>query len=160
MPKLLTWHSDVCIKTDYILFSHIIVALSLNKLFLIKWKDEQERLQKFRLINEVSAQWRKFGHRFSLDPNELDAWEKKLHHDSERCWSKVMHQWQLSGGTEEYPFTWEGLCVLLVDLQCPTVAEELKRAVRLAVIPPPPVEKATATHIAASAAHLQAISTV
>ena len=100
------------------------VGVTLKALKLVKHKGEQ-----FRLVNEVSNKWESFGIRLDVTTNQLKAWRKECLGDAEECWMKVMGHWLAEGGTEDYPTTWEGLYLLLDDVECTEVARKLKRLV-------------------------------
>lgn len=102
---------------------------SLKTLSLIKWKDEQGINQRFSLIKWVCVEWRDFGKQLNIAGLKLDSWEDEYNKKAEKCWKKVMNHWLKGRSCNEYPVTWEGLKVLLTDLQHPEVAELLERAV-------------------------------
>ena len=66
-----------------------------------------------------------------ITDNNLDVMAQANLKDPSSCWNRVMQHW-LNGG---YPVSWEGLYCLLEDVQCATVAEELRKAVDLWVGP-------------------------
>ncbi len=113
------------------MITSIIVALplSLKTLALIKWRDREGCEQTFRLVDKVSSKWRDLGKRLSIEPNILDGWEKEHQKDANSCWDKVMGDLIASGGTEEYPSTWEGVYQLLKDIKRGGIARDLKKAV-------------------------------
>ena len=65
------------------------VAISLTLLNLLKWADEQGQEQDFRLVENVSAKWRKFGTYLGLKSNQLDALDSQYRGDANVCWNKV-----------------------------------------------------------------------
>ena len=65
---------------------------------------------------------------FEISQDKLKVWQGDLE-NSEQCWENVMLHWLDSGGTHDYPATWQGLCTLLNDLKLSKVAEDLMRAV-------------------------------
>lgn len=85
--------------------------------------------EKFRLIDFVSSRWQSFGCQLGMPMDKLDAWKKECLGDAAECWKKVMAQWLAQGGTCEYPATWEGLYVLLEDIEYSEVSRKLKVAV-------------------------------
>ncbi len=113
-----------------LMITSIIIALplSLNTLALFKWRDREGREQTFRLVDKVCSKWRDLGLRF-IEPAILDGWEDQYQKDAKRCWGKVMGELIESGGTEEYPSTWEGVYKLLEDIKCGDIARDLKKAV-------------------------------
>ena len=129
------------------------VAISLTLLNHLKWADEQEQEQEFRLVENVSAKWRKFGTYLGLKSNQLDAWDRQYRGDANECWNKVcvcvcvcvtpflmlhhefnmciqvMDDWLTRGGSCGYPATWEGLYSLLNDLGFRNISRNMQRAV-------------------------------
>ena len=60
----------------------------------------------------------------------MENWAKET--DNEGCWVKVMNAWLEGQGQDEYPPTWEGLYVLLEDVQLGGHVTALKEAVESA----------------------------
>ena len=87
-------------------------------------------MQTFRLVDRVSASWRRFGLILGLTGNQLDVLADQYRGDSNMCWAKVMECW-LSGSCkrDDYPVTWEGVYTLLNDAEYSVIAEELRMAV-------------------------------
>ncbi len=112
---------------------NIALPLSLNTLNLIKWRDREGREQTFRLGVKVSSRWRDLGLRLSIEPAILNGWEDQHQRDASICWGKVMGKFITSGGTGDYPSTWEGVYQLLKDIKCGGIAGDLKEAVTHAI---------------------------
>lgn len=115
---------------------------------LIKWRDSQGCEQKFRLINNVSANWKKFGHLLGQNPNLLNAWEVECLKQADLCWCKVMGHWLNEDDPSPYPTTWIGLFTLLKDVECAEVAIRMEAALS-SILPPlpprtPPIPKPSA----------------
>ncbi len=102
----------------------IRIGVSLKSLNLIKVNGE-----KFRLINMVSSRWESFGAQLDIHYNQLEAWRQECLGNAARCWNKVMGHWLAEGGTPNYPANWEGLYVLLKDVECSKIAQQLKEVV-------------------------------
>ena len=81
-----------------------------------------------RLVEKVSCKWLEFGLAVRVDMNCLKSWERQYREDANRCWLEVMGHWLNAGGTDNYPTTWEGLCVLLRDVGYGEVASTLEKA--------------------------------
>ena len=109
-------------------------GISLKLLNLIKWTDERGEEQTFRLVNRVSLKWESFGYRLDLPQNMLGAWRDECLNNSARCWCKVMHHWLTGGDTPDYPVTWDGLYVMLKDVEYSEEARELREAVLAAKV--------------------------
>ena len=86
-------------------------------------------MKTFSLVYKVSTKWQEFGSRLGQAPNLLKGWHKKHHGNAIQIWKEVMEHWLCSGGTQDYPATWEGLYSLLDDLRLSTVTAELRLAV-------------------------------
>ena len=110
----------------------------MGTLTLLKWRDSEGKLQRFYLVNKVSSRWMTFGYRFDREPDELEALEDEYSRNAKRCWCKVMQLWLGEGGTSEYPTTWEGMVVVLEDVEFSSVARELERALDSVIHPPIP----------------------
>lgn len=95
-----------------------IPKLTLKKLSIIKWKDENGEDQKpLRIIRVLSSRWRETGVVLDIEPHDLDAISKKHQKDPYDCCYDVFNMWLEGQCTpDEYPVTWEGLIALLVDL--------------------------------------------
>lgn len=103
-------------------------SLSIVTLHLIKWRDARGQTQTFRLVDRVSASWRRFGMILRLAENQLEKWDDEYRGDANNCWARVMGEW-LNQCTEDYPASWEGLYTLLDDAEFSEVAQELRKAV-------------------------------
>ena len=101
----------------------------LKHLLLIKWESEGAE-HSYRLVNNVSSKWQKFGLMIDLTKNQMKNWAKET--DNEECWERVMEAWLEGQGQDEYPLTWEGLFKLLKDVEFQGVVPALKRAVESA----------------------------
>lgn len=101
----------------------------MGALNLIKWKDCSGHVHKFRLINRVSSKWESFGYLLDIHHNVLTGWRDECLGNSARCWMKVMAYWLTEGHTPQHPATWEGLYVMLEDVDFVEVAKELREAI-------------------------------
>lgn len=104
----------------------------MRKLNILKWRDDNGRKETFRLIEEISTEWKNIGLILGLKTNLLDEFEEQHHGNVKTCWTKVMECWLNGDGgdfEDEYPATWEGLYTLLDDAQRSTVSGQLKEAV-------------------------------
>ena len=94
----------------------------MKSLNLIKWQGKQ-----FRLISHVSSKWQEFGTLLDIPLDQLEAWRQECLGNVARCWKKVMWHWL--SGTSDYASTWEGLYMLLKDVECKEAANQLKEIV-------------------------------
>ena len=112
-----------------ILSTFHLAPLSKKNLTLFKYKDDDELIQKFRLVNEVNLKWREMVR--LLDRNSFIAEVEclfRVNNNPTECWQMVTDGW-LQQGTDAYPSTWEGMYEWLGDVHCAEVAENLKKAV-------------------------------
>jgi hypothetical protein len=81
----------------------------------------------------VSSKWQVLGTRLGIPSDTLEAWDTwKYKHGPKAaavCCEEVMKVW-LTGGSFEYPITWEGLYELLNHTGYCEVAGDLRVAVR------------------------------
>ena len=68
------------------------------------------------------------GIHLNITLNDLKALEHQRGGAME-CWTEVMSHWLAGGGGRGYPATWEGLYVLLNDMELSKVASDLEKAV-------------------------------
>ena len=120
------------------------IPLSLKTLVLIKWKNREGSLCRYRLIDRVSMKWRDFGVKLDITKNNLDVLDYQYRGNVAIMWSRVMQDTWMNGWDEEkmrdYPLSWNGLYRLLEDVECESsVIATLKRAVRRAIQPLRPV---------------------
>ena len=109
----------------------------MKTLFLLKWRDKKGRQKEFRLVKQVSAKWKRFGVILGVTSNDLDALEEQYRGKAESCWREVMRHWLEGGGGCGYPASWSGLCTLLRDAEYAEIANQVKRVVDRAIVPPP-----------------------
>ena len=106
--------------------SYSAIPLSLKTLTRLEWKDGQGRVKTFSLVYKVSSKWQEFCTRLGQDPKHLT---KKHRGNGIKIWKEVMDEWLSDGGTQDYPATWEGLCLLLDNMNLSSVTTELRHAV-------------------------------
>ncbi len=100
-------------------------GVCLQSLLLIRWGCGE-----FRLVSRVSRKWESFGILLGIPYNELEVW-KDDSRSSDQRWLRVMQHWLDGKGPPDYPPTWDGLYLLLQDVECAQVAEELRKAVSM-----------------------------
>ena len=100
----------------------------MKTLTILKWKDENGCVQRFRFANEVKGKWREFGRVLGFS-SELDSWDTQYRGDALECVTKVLKHWLEGRSTEkDYPPTWKGLYAVLEDIQCSQIALDFKNA--------------------------------
>ena len=108
---------------------HVDISPSLKTLGLLKWRDEYGCQQSFRLESEVNAMWKEFGIHLGMSPNHLRGIDAVHRGDPTVCWNRVMEHWLAGQSGRDYPPTWEGLYILLNDMELPKLAREMEKAV-------------------------------
>ena len=96
---------------------------------LIKWRNSQGEVKRFRLITSIMNKWRDVGD-MVVHSQQLDVWSKKM--DDKDCCRAMLLYW-LVNPPSKYPVTWEGLYELLEDCELSEIARELKMAVDNAI---------------------------
>lgn len=101
-----------------------------KNLTVIKWKNNEGQIKKFRLKSSTFHKWRDIGN-FVVSRQQLEVWAKEK--DAKECCEAVFSHW-LDNPPPEYPVTWEGLYELLDDSELSGVISELKHALKHAVV--------------------------
>ena len=101
---------------------------------LIEWHSSDGVVQEFRLVEHISAKWRKIGIQINITANTMEGWWSETL-DTEKCWERVMRAWLKGRARRQYPPTWEGLYKLLLAIRKEgKVISALKEAVDKAVL--------------------------
>ena len=87
-------------------------------------------MQSLRLKDEISSLWEELGTHVDLTLNQMAVWRRECLGEIGPCWKRVVDHWLTTGGTQDYPATWEGLYKLLEDIDCAAIAERLKNVVQ------------------------------
>ena len=106
-------------------YIYCIVSLTINKLSLIKWMDQDKNKQKFRLVRKISDKWFDAGLLVGVPTTALESYSQRFVDNNKRC-IQVLSDW-INNGHPDYPPTWAGLYNLLCDIEKGTVAQELKK---------------------------------
>ena len=119
------------VKLFFLSLSLFVTALpfSLANLLLMKWKDVDGNEHTFSLLDKVSSEWQRVGIMLGITMNKLKGWDRQHFRDVTMCWGELMEHWKNSGGTSNYPPSWDGLYKLLCDIQYSKIAENMKKAV-------------------------------
>ena len=103
----------------------------MDKLTLHKWTNNEQRVCKLFLINEMSPDWKRASDLLGLTPTQTRRIEMNKHTVEDRC-REVMAEW-LSNKDEvynNYPRSWAGLCELLCDMELSTLAQKVKTSIK------------------------------
>ena len=101
---------------------------------LIKYTDDNGEMQFYRLTEHVSAKWKKFGQQIGITENDLTGIHQKGYTNEER-FDDVMQKWLDGHGMNLYPYTWEGVEILLKDVRFEAQIPKLQEAVKKAIDP-------------------------
>ena len=75
-------------------------------LIVIKWKDDQNKTQRFRLIDRIKDKWHDIGDLLRIPMDELSSLADKQK-DPVKCCRTVLDKW-MKAPPAEYPVTWKG----------------------------------------------------
>ena len=115
----------------FVSLSFISGPVTSKHLFLIKWKDEHEKTQRFHLLQNISHKWRTIGKLLDLSPPRLQSLAMEHRDKPEECCQAVMDLW-LTNPPDDYPCTWPGLIELLEDSQLGQIASQLRNVLHKA----------------------------
>lgn len=95
-----------------LLISHVCaVKPTLSKLTLIKWKDDKGKIQRFKLIKQISDKWDEMGTLVGLETAQLNGIKQSCLNEANKCCKEVFSHWLEEEDTSEYPKTWDGVCI-------------------------------------------------
>ena len=95
----------------------------MKTLTILKRKDHCGAVQKFRLLKEISSNWKTFGH---LTDIEIESIKETYGGDDVRCCECVAEEWLKREDASDYPATWDGMQELLSDLDLHQISEKLQ----------------------------------
>ena len=110
-----------------LLHSHLIIILAnlkIEDLMVFKWKNQHGKVERFRIVSEISNKWQEIGILIGISHQQLEAWKREKR-DNKVCCIAVLNHW-LQYSSRKYPVSWEGLCEILEDCELGQVAERLK----------------------------------
>ena len=104
--------------------------IKLRHLSVIKWKDENGKVQQFYLTEKIAHKWRTIGELVGLTYSKLQSLDDMYQHQfeirqQEECCQAVLYLW-LKNPPLGYPAAWQGLIELLEDSKLGEVATELR----------------------------------
>ena len=104
---------------------------SLDKLTLLKRRGSDGQELRLRIIEEVCPKWNEMGDLMCLSACRLKAIEENRRGKVRECCRDVFSDWLEQEGGGDYPVTWQGLCVLLVDLKFSAFAKQVQQFFQL-----------------------------
>ncbi len=103
-------------------YNNIIIDLTLGDLTLLKIRDEDGTLRKIRIIDRVCHEWKKIAALLGFD----NGCEREYNHNPQDCCYSIFKQW-INCGCKDYPPSFEGLFVLLHDLEFSSLLDSIKK---------------------------------
>jgi len=106
------------------------LRVRLDLLRLIKWKDEFGTIQRLDLCSVLSSIWDRVSDQLMIDQYTRQSIERKKQGDPEKCLREVIELWlrDEKALSPNYPCTWNGLSLLLVDVKLSSASEDLRAA--------------------------------
>ena len=68
-------------------------AVTLQRLNIIKWRDENGADHKLRLLEEMSVKWKEWGETVGISAAKLDGFERQHHFSNKNCMSAAVREW-------------------------------------------------------------------
>ena len=99
----------------------------IDTLTCLKYTDEQGKMQRIYIMDEIGAKWKRVGRCLKFSTSDLDNIESTCHGDAEECSVKLFTLW-LQGHVEavsHLPITWETLLEALKDARMCQLADKL-----------------------------------
>lgn len=103
------------------------IELNLSNLRLLKMTDRGGRHHEVRILEGVMNQWLEIGDLLEINDPTLSSFGEKTLRNPMECCRNVFQEWIKKGGTEKYPCTWNGVVQLLQDIQCNSLAMDMKQ---------------------------------
>ena len=113
-----------CMYFQLVVYSEDVESQNLT---LIRWRDDQGRIQRFYLMDNISYKWRIIGELLGLPFPKLESIAMEHRDKPENCCRSVLGQW-LDNPSPRYPATWQGLLELLEDGKLGEIATQLRTA--------------------------------
>ena len=105
----------------------LVVEFNLHHLTVLTWTDSDGQRHSLRLRNEMSSRWRDVGDLLEVESSHMEGIHMHRGGDVRLCCRDVFVDW-LQMKEPSYPANWEGLLLLLEDLELNKVAKTLKEA--------------------------------
>ena len=105
----------------------LVVEFNLHHLTVLTWMDSDGQKHSLRLRNEMSSRWRDVGDLLEVESSHMEGMDAHRRGDMRLCCRDVFVDW-LQMEEPSYPANWEGLLLLLEDLELNKMAKKLKIA--------------------------------
>ena len=102
-------------------------TVTLPKLRVLKYVDEQGKMQNIDIIRKASHEWKKVADLICQDPNRASAIQEQCK-DPCDCLRQVLLESFINNKPVDYSQDWKGLIELLEDAINETLAKEVKFA--------------------------------
>ena len=105
--------------------------LSTKLLSLIKWIPNGEKTErKLKIAEAIAPKWRRMAVMIEKSDSQITSVQNPGSGKTpEQCLDDALRIWQESsraGESNEYPYSWDGLLVLLNDIECGVLADDLR----------------------------------
>ncbi len=97
----------------------------MGNLNLLKIKDEGDTLRKVSVIDRVCHKWKKIAALLGFDHLVIGC-EREYNHNPQDCCYSIFKEW-INCGCKDYPPSYEGLFVLLDDLEFGVLLDTIKK---------------------------------
>ena len=67
--------------------------MTLPRLNIIKWRDENGVDQRLSLLEDMSMKWKPWGETVGISAAKLDGFEKQYHYNSKECMGAAARVW-------------------------------------------------------------------
>ena len=115
----------ICYKLLDVVF--LVVEFDLHHFTMLKWTDSDGQRHSLKLRNEISSRWHEVGDLLKVEFSRQEGIDFHRRGDVRLCCRDVFVDW-LEMEEPSYPTNWEGLLLLLEDLELNKVAKTLKEA--------------------------------
>ena len=105
----------------------LVVEFNLHHLTVLTWTDSDGQRHCLRLRNEMSSRWRDVGDLLEVEFTRQEGIDTYRRGDVRLCCRDVFVDW-LQMEEPSYQTNWEGLLLLLEDLELTKMAKKLKEA--------------------------------
>ena len=105
----------------------LVVEFNLHHLTVLTWTGSDGQRHSLRLRNEMSSKWHDVGDLLEVGSSRQEGIHMHRGRDVRLCCRDVLEDW-LQTEKPSYPTNWEGLLLLLKDLELNDVAKNLKEA--------------------------------
>ena len=103
-----------------------VPSLSISNLTILKFTDQNGQDETVKVLEKISIRWEEAGDLLGLTSERLKGIEVQRRGDHRICCRDVLVDW-LHENQSDYPTTWEGVLLLLEDMELSACAYILKK---------------------------------